>query len=251
LNNNLENNLTHIKRMSDEATLQNQLLSKRNQELDEFAYIISHDLKAPFRNLEGLLNVLENGQPERKEKAKTMIQEQLSRINKLINNISSYSRAGREKVEKNKVSLSDLLRDIIRSLNVPANIQILLENHFPVLHTEEVYLEQVFTNLLSNAIKYNNHEKGIIRIGYQPDKDGKILLFVEDNGPGIPHEKREQIFKMFVMLDNGQQNDSSGIGLAIVKKIIDEKGGSIWIEDSKTDVKGSRFTFNWPADLIE
>ncbi len=251
LNNDLENNLQQIRRMSEEAAHQNKLLTKRNEELDEFAYILSHDLKAPFRNLEGLLSLIESEKAERREKAMPMVREQLNRIDRLINSISAYSRAGREKIEKSKVVLYDLIKDVIGSLQVPDHIQVFLETNFPVLHTEEVYLSQIFTNLISNAVKYNNRDNGCIRIGYLPDQEGKLMFFIEDNGPGVPQEEREKVFKMFVVLTDRKQADSSGIGLAIVKKIIDEKGGKIWIEDNKTDTQGCRFIFTWPAELVE
>jgi signal transduction histidine kinase len=253
LNNELEANYARIKELSEESERQNRLLKKRNEDLDNFAYIVAHDLKAPLKNMEGLVNLLNRNSASTQQDIIDMLQGQLIRVEKLINNILSYGRAGRDEVEKSNVNLYDFLKELPEQIATPEHIEIIIENNFPVLHTEEVYLYQIFSNLISNAIKYNDKESGIIRVGHIQDKHGEFSFYVEDNGPGIPKEKHEQIFKMFVMLGNKKlpENSSSGLGLAIVKKIIEEKGGRIWIENNKTDKTGTRFIFTWPAQLVE
>jgi signal transduction histidine kinase len=253
LNNELESNYARIKELSEESEQQNKLLKKRNEDLDNFAYIVSHDLKAPLKNIEGLINLLSKNDASVQHDVIGMLQGQLTRVNKLINNILSYGRAGRDEVEKSHVNLYDFLKELSEQIARPEHIEIIIENTFPALYTEEVYLYQIFSNLISNAIKYNDKKSGIIRIGHIQDETGTFSFYVEDNGPGIPKEKHEQVFKMFVMLGNKKlpENSSSGLGLAIVKKIVEEKGGRIWIENNKTDKTGTRFIFTWPAQVVE
>jgi signal transduction histidine kinase len=143
------------------------------------------------------------------------------------------------------------LTGLAETLSKPNNFLIEIQKGFPVLFTEEVLLYQVFSNLLSNAVKYNNKKAGRVNICCGQTEEGMFYYCVEDNGPGIPVKKRHQIFKMFTVLQKGNGFDSTGIGLAIVKKIINEKGGKIWIEDASSWDSGSRFCFTWPAEVLQ
>ena len=168
----------------------------------------------------------------------------------LIDNILTYSRAGHQDMEKKEVDLNKLLQDLTEGLSRPQNFEIDIETNFPSLYTEEIFIFQVYSNLLLNAIKYNDKAEGRIKIGYETNHKGEFYYYVEDNGLGIPAEKREKVFKMFTVLHKIEGVDSTGIGLSIVKKIIQEKGGQIWIEDPKHWQPGSRFCFTWPAEIL-
>lgn len=250
LNNELENNYVTIKELSNGYALQNELLLKKNRELDEFAHILSHDLKAPVQNLKGLVQLLENGHLNDQEKMLSIFKGQLGKMERLIHSVLLYSRAGHEQVDKTKVNLEKLLTEMTQNLVRPQNLVIIIDDGLPVLLTEEILIYQVFSNLLSNAVKYNNKQEGRVKVGFGQTKEGETFYFVEDNGPGIPPINREVVFNMFAILHNTKEVDSSGIGLAIVKKIINEKGGKIWIENAVEWNTGARFCFTWPAERL-
>ena len=247
----LENNYHKIKQFSDDNARQNELLLKRNEELDEFAHIVSHDLKSPLNNLKSSLQLMELGQMDQGKTA-AVFKGQLQKMDNLIQSVLTYSRAGHEQVEKATVDVGSLLKEIESSLVRPKGFCIEMESNFPVVFTEKIFLYQIFSNLLSNAIKYNDKENGRVVVGYEQNEEGEFTFFVEDNGPGIPLKKREKVFKIFTILENTRKEDSTGIGLAIVKKIINEKGGNIWIEEARAEEGvGSRFCFTWPAELVQ
>lgn len=250
LNRDLEQKNEKLERLSKEYANQNELLKKRNEELDEFAHIVSHDLKGPIRNIKGLAQLMEMGRSKGPEQMAAILKGQVQKMERLIESILSYSRTGYEEMNKQEVNLNKLLEDLVEGLSRPENFQIEIEADFPLLFTEEIFVFQVFSNLLLNAIKYNDKAEGKIKVGFEPKGKGEYLFYVEDNGPGIPVEKREQVFKIFTVLHKVEGVDSTGVGLAIVKKIIQEKGGRIWIEDPKHWQQGSRFCFSWPVEIV-
>lgn len=251
LNLELEQNYEKIKQLSGDYARQNELLIKRNEELDEFAHIVSHDLKSPINNLKCLVQLMEAGHMESQEEVVSIFNNQLQKMDALIQNVLAYSRAGHEKVAKTRVNVSEFLAELIATLPRPQNFVIEVEDKLPLYYTEEVFLYQVFSNLLSNAVKYNDKTEGKIRIGVGEAKAGEPFFFVEDNGPGVPSESREVVFKMFSVLQHIKREDSTGLGLAIVKKIVNEKGGRIWIEDPHHWIGGTRFCFTWPAEVVK
>lgn len=250
LNSELEHNNARIKDLSNNYAIQNELLVKRNEELDEFAHILSHDLKSPVQNLKGLVQLIERGQMKDPAKMLSMFNGQLEKMERLIQSVLAYSRAGHEKVDKTKVNLEDLLKDVAQNLVKPGNFLIEVDRNLPVIFTEEILVYQIFSNLLSNAVKYNDKKEGQVKVGVDLAEDGEPFYYVEDNGPGIPKNKREVVFNMFTILHKVKEVDSTGIGLAIVKKIINEKGGKIWIEDAAWWPTGTRFCFIWPAEEV-
>lgn len=251
LNHELEHNYIRIKELSNGFAHQNELLVKKNAELDQFAHILSHDLKSPVQNLQGLAQLIELGQMKDQEKMLHIFKGQLGKMERLIQSVLLYSRAGHEKVDKTKVKLVDLLGEMAQNIFKPDNFLVEIKPDLPVLFTEEILIYQVFTNLLSNAVKYNNKEEGKLTVGTERTEDGDLYYFVEDNGPGVPVNKRIVAFNMFITLHKKKEVDSTGIGLAIVKKIINEKGGKIWIEDAYQWDTGARFCFTWPAEILD
>lgn len=247
LNRELELNYIKIKELSNDYAIQNDLLSKRNRELDDFAHILTHDLKAPVHNLKSLVNLIESGRMNDQDKITEMFNGQLEKMERLIQSILEYSRAGHEKAEKTKVNIQKLLQEIFGNLNKPQSFRFETEQNLPVLYTEEILIYQVFVNLVSNAVKYNDKPEGRIKSGLAQNEEGEVFYYIEDNGPGIPVNKREAVFNLFTILHKSKDVDSTGIGLAIVKKIVGERGGKIWIEDSIQWETGTRFCFTWPA----
>ena len=223
-------------------------LEKINRELDQFAYIVSHDLKAPLRAMSSLVSWIEEDSGEfltkdSKENLQTIVG-RIHRMENLIQGILAYSKAGKGKTEKSLVNVKALLNEILDSVSVPHHITIKNKVELADLVTEKIKLSQVFANLISNAIKYNDKSTGEIEIGCY-EYDNWCQFYVQDNGPGIEKEYHEKVFMIFQTLTSRDEIESTGIGLAIVKKIVEEQNGKIWVEsDGK---KGSRFVFTWPA----
>lgn len=229
---------------------QQQLLSDIehvNHELKDFAYIVSHDLKAPLRSIGSLANWItadyaDKFDEEGKEQM-GLITLRVKRMHALIEGVLQYSRVGRIKEEKVEIDLNELLKEVIDMLAPPEHIQISVENELPVILSEKTRVRQIFQNLLSNAIKYMDKHQGKIKVGYSDDHE-YWRFSVSDNGPGIEERYFEKIFQLFQTLKPIDESESTGIGLTIVKKIIDMYGGKIWLE-SKPGY-GTTFFFTLP-----
>jgi PAS domain S-box-containing protein len=224
-------------------------LESINKELDQFAYIVSHDLKAPLRAINNLSMWIEEDL-EGKLEGDTqhqfnLLRGRVSRLEDLINGILSYSRAGRISVNPSTVRVRTLLDGIIEMLSPPKEFKISIPEKLPTLTTEKIALEQIFSNFISNAIKYNKNPKPTIKITCK-ELDKFYKFGIADNGDGIEPEFHEKIFVIFQTLEARDKVESTGVGLAIVKKIIDEKGGEVWVESEKG--KGSTFYFTWPKE---
>jgi len=172
-----------------------------------------------------------------------MLQERVSKMNDMIQGILEYSRVGRTEEKAEKVDLNKLLKDVIDLLSPPDNIKITIENKLPKYKADRTRLTQLFANLLSNAIKYIDKPQGIIKIGCVKVAN-EWKFNISDNGPGIEEKHYEKIFKIFQMLGSAPKDQSTGIGLTIVKKIIDLYEGRIWIESEIG--KGTTFYFTLP-----
>lgn len=224
-------------------------LESINKELDQFAYIVSHDLKAPLRAINNLSMWIEEDL-EGKLEGDTqhqfnLLRGRVSRLEDLINGILSYSRAGRITVNPSTIKVKTLLDGILEMLSPPEEFKISLPKKLPTLTTERIALEQIFSNFISNAVKYNKNPKPTIKITCE-EQENFYKFGVADNGDGIEPEFHEKIFVIFQTLEARDKVESTGVGLAIVKKIIDEKGGEVWVESEKG--KGSAFFFTWPKD---
>ncbi len=223
-------------------------LESINKELDQFSYIVSHDLKAPLRAISNLSQWIEDDlagllNNQVKENMR-LLRHRVVRLESLVNAILTYSKATKIITETEIADTGLLLKEVIDSLSIPAHIRIIkAAEQFPVIRTETVKLEQVFSNLLSNAIKYNDKDDGKIEVGFYETEEF-CQFYVQDNGPGIEPQFQKKVFMIFQTLETKDSYESTGIGLSIVKKIIDEKGGKIWIESEKG--KGARFVFTWP-----
>jgi signal transduction histidine kinase len=172
-----------------------------------------------------------------------MLKGRVVRMESLINGILEYSRADRVKSPNVLVDVKGLLNEIFELIVQNANVKIELPENLPVLNTEHMKLQQVFLNLISNSIKYNDKDSVKINIACEEEVDF-FKFSVEDNGPGIEERYHEKVFVIFQTLQARDTFESTGVGLAIVKKIIDETGGQIWIESELGSY--TRFMFRWP-----
>jgi len=219
-----------------------------NRELNSFAQVISHDLKAPLRAVDSLLKWLVTDYSDRFDAdGKEMVNLLLGRVKRmhdLIDGILQYSRAGRAMEEVADVDLGAVVQEVVGALAPPGHVEVALDGQFPVVRASRVKLEQVFQNLLSNAIKYSDKPQGFIRVRCRDE--GTCWEFgVSDNGPGIADKDRERVFQLFETLKPRDQSDSTGVGLAVVKKIVAEMyGGKVWVESRLGE--GSTFYFTLP-----
>lgn len=180
-----------------------------------------------------------------------MLRQQTHKMDRLITNILAYSLAGHSSIPKKAIDAQALLHLVITSLSVPAGFRIESAPDMPVLYTQEVYLYQVFSNIIGNAIKYHHApEQALVEVKYKLLGDF-IHFTIQDNGPGIAEEMQQQIFEMYETGGNPTRSDSTGLGLSIVKKIVEEKGGAVWVTSAGCG-RGSAFTFTWPsAELVQ
>jgi signal transduction histidine kinase len=223
-------------------------LEKNFTELDQFAYVVSHDLKAPLRGIANIVSWMEEDHEEditpEIRRNLGLINGRTARLENMINGLLDYARIRKVKTEKQKVNLGQLLPEIV-DLIVPKNFIVRIQQELPVLFTEKLQLEQVLSNLISNAVKYNHNENGEILISC--NEAGQFYSFsIADNGIGIEKEYFDKIFVIFQTLKERDAFESTGVGLAIVKKIVEEHKGSISVESAVG--KGSVFTFTWPKN---
>ncbi|MDQ9171169.1 PAS domain S-box protein [Oxalobacteraceae bacterium R-40] len=225
-----------------------QEIASANEELTNFAYVVSHDLKAPLRAIGSLADWLSTDysdefDDEGKEHMRLLIS-RVHRMGALIDGILQYSRVGRVKEAIAEIDLNKLVADVIDLLAPPPHIHVTVEGPLPRIMAEPTRIQQVFQNLVSNSIKYMDKPEGQIRISVE--KQGTYWKFsVSDNGPGIEQRHFERIFQLFQTLAPRDKIESTGVGLALVKKIVEMYGGQISIESKVGE--GSRFSFTLPA----
>ncbi|MBP8303502.1 MAG: HAMP domain-containing protein [Phycisphaerae bacterium] len=222
-------------------------LQRSNQELQELTAITAHDLKAPLRAIGTLSDWLcgdYRGKLDRQaQEYLQRIKGRVSRMNRLIDSILLYSEIGRGQRTVQRVCLQDLVCKTLSTLDRPPQVQVVVENGLPTVLGEEALLTQVFRHLVGNAIQYLGKTEGRIAIGCE--EDGAYWRFhVTDNGPGIDAKYHERIFKVFQTLAPRDRAESTGIGLAVVKKIIELYSGTVWVESSVG--QGSTFFFTLP-----
>ncbi len=239
------------RRIKDEQNhqLMNRLASA-NTELRDFAFVVSHDLKAPLRAISSLATwISQDYQDALDEGGKDqlgLLVQRVGRMGKLIDGILEYSRVGRVTEKFANIDLQQMLSDIVDILNPPDNITVNIQPNMPMLIAEPTRISQLFQNLLSNAIKYNDKSQGLISVTCE-DQGESWLFQITDNGQGIPEKDYERVFQIFQTVKPRDEVDSTGVGLTVVKKIIDIFQGKIWI-DSKLD-EYTTFSFTLPKKI--
>ncbi len=222
------------------------LLEERNRELDQFAHIASHDLKAPLRAIANLAEWIEDdlqGQlPDENQQQMQLLRKRVLRMETLISGLLEYSRVGRTQAAIAQVSVRNVLEEVIDSLDPPASVAIELAPNLPTLPARHLLLHQVFANLISNAIKHHDRPNGHITITAS-DQSAFYEFAVTDDGPGIAAEDHDRIFVIFQTLTARDSKENTGVGLSIVKKIVETEGGHIRVESEIG--QGTTFRFTW------
>jgi PAS domain S-box-containing protein len=217
-------------------------LEKSNDELHEYAHIVSHDLKSPLRSINALVSWIKSDNLGKFDEITLqnfdLIDTTLETMEKLISNVLEYSSAGSSEEEKEIVDLNSILKDLKKILFIPNNISLNVLKKLPIVKGDKTKFLQLFQNFISNAIKFCDKETGLIEIDYI-DKNTFHQFSIKDNGIGIEKEYHNKIFQIFHTLH--KREDSTGIGLSIVKKIINLYEGDIWLESELN--KGTTFYF--------
>ena len=233
--------------LEDKVEERTQQLQQANQDLSDFAHVVSHDLKAPLRSISTIAQWLKTDYNDQLDddgrEQLDFLNEEVKRAQNLITGILQYSRLGKNQSQNLNINFTELVSEIIKTLNPPSHISIQITNPLPTLKCDPIQMQQIFQNLLSNAIKYNNKPQGKILIACT-EIENFWQFSITDNGTGIESKHFDRIFKPFQTVNPTPQPDSTGIGLATVKKIIELYNGKIWVESQIQ--KGSTFYFTLP-----
>jgi signal transduction histidine kinase len=240
----LANSLNHMAHILTENI---RLLEQKNQELDQFAHIVSHDLKAPLRGIDNVVTWIEEDHstelPPKIQEYLQLIKGRLQRAESMIRGILLYARVAKQVPEREFLDLNVLLQDIAENVELRPGLRLDIQPDLPEIHTEKIPLQQVLSNLISNAVKYHDKAEGYIKVHLKDSRDHYIFS-VEDNGPGISANYHNKIFAIFQTLQERDSFESTGVGLAIVKKILDDRKQKITLVSEPA--KGSVFSFTWP-----
>jgi len=227
-------------------------LEAKNNELEQFTYTVSHDLKAPIITIKGFLGFLEKviagNKPENVHKDVVRINDAVDKMHSLLSELLELSRIGRMMNAAELIPFHELVQTALDNIHgrlAPHNITVQTQPNLPAVHGDRQRLTEVLQNLLDNAAKYmGNQSDPHIEVGQQGEENHKPIFYVKDNGIGIAPEYHERIFGLFNKLD--PKSDGTGIGLALVKRIVEVHGGSVWLESDGVPGKGSTFYFTLP-----
>jgi PAS domain S-box-containing protein len=237
--------------VSDDLRATAARLEERNRELEQFNYVVSHDLKAPLRAIGSLSEWLEEDLQDQltNESRRNMqlLRGRVYRLEALINGLLQYSRLGSSKLNFELVPVAELLAEVIDSLSPTPGFNIVFEPPMPTLHTDWMLLGQVFTDLIDNAITHHDRSQGQVKITVSEQEDFYEFA-VSDDGPGIDERFYKKIFMIFQTLEPRDKRENTGIGLALVKRIVERQGGRIWVVSEVG--KGSTVSFTWPKKPV-
>jgi PAS domain S-box-containing protein len=220
-------------------------LEKQNDQLNEYAQVVSHDLKSPLRSIHSLLSwIKEDNDKEFNEQTAqyiTMIEGKVEKMDHLIQGILTYSKVDSDEKQEEDISINEVVENCINIIHIPENIKVIIKNKLPIIKADKFRMQQLFQNIISNAVYYIDKPEGFVEVDFK-EKGNNYVFSIQDNGPGIAQENQEKIFKIFQSFTQHEQ--STGIGLSIVKRIIDNYNGKIWIESEMK--QGTTFFIKLP-----
>lgn len=226
-------------------------LERSNRELDEFAYVASHDLRSPLEGIASLAGWIEEDSgtqlPEDSRRHLGQIRQRVLRLQTLLDDLLQFSRAGRRETSLEVVAVASLVQDVVLLLNPPSGFEVRAKGSLPQLETFRTPLQQVFQNLIGNAIKHHDRKEGMVEVSAE-ESENSWTFTVADDGPGIDPAYHERVFMMFETLQPRDRVEGSGMGLAIIRKLIETYGGQIRLDSALG--KGSKFIFTWPKDTL-
>ena len=247
----------HVERLEEERRVAEQHaaalaqvsaeLVRSNRELEQVAYGASHDLKAPLRGIATVYDWLEEDLSEAMtddaRKHLVQLRSRVRRMGAIVDGILAFARVGQKRARPETVDVGALLVDVVDLLHAPEGATITIAPSMPVAFLQRQLLEQVFSNLIGNALKYARRVDARVVVSAS-EVDGFHEFWVADNGPGIAPQYHERIWSLFQRLESQDQIEGTGVGLALVKKIIEGQGGRVWVESQPGH--GATFKFRWP-----
>ncbi|MCZ8089610.1 MAG: PAS domain S-box protein [Flavobacterium sp.] len=236
----IEENVTKKKELEQQREFLVESLAKSNKELEDYAAIVSHDLKSPLRSIHSLISwIKEDNDKEFNEQTTqylSMIEGKVEKMDNLIEGILTYAKIDKVDVVCEKVNTQEIIQNIINIIHIPNNISVTITNVLPIIDADRFRVQQLFQNIISNAVNYIDKPIGVVEVSCL-EEPKHFTFAIKDNGPGIAKENEERIFKIFQSLEKSEK--STGLGLSIVKKIVDNYNGKIWIESQNG--KGTTF----------
>jgi signal transduction histidine kinase len=225
-------------------------LERANADLAEFAYVISHDLKAPLRAIRYLTDdvtqAVDAEDCDSARRAADKLSQQSRRMGAMLSGLLEYASIGRKAEAIEKIDTRQLIGDIVGSLeSAHPNFTLAVTGAWPQVSTLAVPLDLVLRNLIENALKHHDQGHGHVEIGCSADET-MLNISIRDDGPGIPEDWHTAVFDPFTTVDERSHPESSGIGLALVKKSVETSGGSIALQSTPSKVRGTTFIVRWP-----
>ncbi|MCA8974591.1 MAG: PAS domain S-box protein [Planctomycetes bacterium] len=242
--------ITARRRSEESLSRYTRELKRSNQDLEDFAYIASHDLRSPLRAIDNLAAWIAEDSAEHLDadgnENLQLMRGRIRRMHQLLDDLLGYSRAGRTGADQVDLQSEDVVRNILDTIEVPAEFRIEITSRLPQLHTLATPLETCLRNLISNAIKHHDRIDGRVTVSATEAAD-HVVFSVTDDGPGIEAQHFDRIFKVFHTLKPRDESEGSGMGLAIIKKITERFDGKVEVESEPG--KGSTFRLTWPRTV--
>lgn len=227
----IEENVTKKKELEQQREFLVASLAKSNKELEDYAAIVSHDLKSPLRSIHSLISWIKEDNDKEFNKQTTqylsMIEGKVEKMDYLIEGILTYAKIDKVDMVTEKVNTQEVIQNIINIIHIPNHISVSITTNLPIIDADRFRAQQLFQNLIGNAVNYIDKPNGIVEVSCT-EKPRHFVFSIKDNGPGIAKANQEKIFKIFQSLEKSDK--STGLGLSIVKKIVDNYNGQIWIE---------------------
>ena len=225
--------ITEQKKLELQKELLLKKLETQNERLNEYAHMVSHDLKSPLRSIHALITWIKDDNKnlfnETVVRHFELIEDKVEKMDNLIQGILTYSKVDSSKEFTEKIDLNEIVTSIIQIIHIPENITVTIKKELPILETDRFRMQQLFQNLISNAVNYSDKKEGFVEIAYE-DKGTDYIFSIKDNGQGIDSKYQTKIFDLFQSFS--EEEKSTGIGLSIVKRIVDYYNGTIWLEST-------------------